>query len=235
MWKKNVAGNHLKQMEGDQRSSEYIPQARALHLWVSYGLMAPKQWLLSENWQLDTLYLATQSLSNNVFVSNVNRNHQNKHNIQWCHIMTNKKNLENFLSADPKICLHWFFFFCLEIACNKIVGEGGGGGNSRPEKCLRWGIFFFFFCWKLPETGFRTKIGGLYFFSKMASGGHLGSQNAPKNNRRWDLATIYAHTKYENNRFKFVTCRVHTRKCLRTRTRNDRWSHIPPTFVRGYN
>ena len=56
----------------------------------------------------------------------------------------------------------------------------------------------------------------------MAAGGHLGSRNAPKNNRRWDLATIYAHTKYENNRFKFVTCRVHTRKCLRTRRRTRR-------------
>ena len=177
-----------------------------------------------------------------------------------------------------KIFLHWFlFFFCLEIACNKIVGGSGGsekkkkkkkkknpencpsparkifkvgekkkknlleiawnafwnknGGKkkkkkkkkklskSRPEKFLRWGKKIFF-CSKLPETRFRTKIGGLYFFSKMAAGGHLGSRNAPKNNRRWDLATIYAHTKYENNRFKFVTCRVHTRKCLRTRTRN---------------
>ena len=64
----------------------------------------------------------------------------------------------------------------------------------------------------------------------------------PQNNRRWDLTPTNAHTKYENNRCIFVTCRVHTRKCLRTRrrrrrrrrrTRNDRWSHIPPTLVRG--
>ena len=97
---------------------------------------------------------------NNVFVSNVNRDHQNKRNIQWCHIMTNQKNLENVLGADPKFFLHWFFFFfCLEIhvACNKIVGGGGEGGGKKKKKNLleiAWNAFlnknggkkkFFFF------------------------------------------------------------------------------------------
>ena len=49
--------------------------------------------------------------------------------------MTNQKNLENVLSADPKFFLHWFlFFFCLEIACNKIVGGSGESEKKKKKK-----------------------------------------------------------------------------------------------------
>ena len=85
----------------------------------------------------------------------------------------------------------------------------------------------------------RAKI-RIFFFKKMAASGHLGYRNAPKNKLGRDFTLTNAHTKYEINRLIFVTCRAHTRKCLRTRRRtrrmrwrNARWSIVSPDFRSG--
>ena len=76
------------------------------------------------------------------------------------------------------------------------------------------------FWWKLPdEVWYKNRRFSIFFQNGHQRPSWISEHT--KNNSHWDLTTIYALTKYENNRCILVTCRVHTRKCLQMRRRNS--------------